>query len=97
MYKISVHGLRLVVLVFPFVGFQVVASSFFQAIGKARIAMFATVFRQVIGLLPLLFILPEFWGISGIWLAFPISDLISAVVVSFMLVEQWRRLSLIGG
>lgn len=97
LYEISVHGLRLVVLVFPFVGFQVVASSFFQAIGKARIAMFATVFRQVIGLLPLLFILPEFWGISGIWLAFPISDLISAVVVAFMLVEQWRRLSLIGG
>jgi Na+-driven multidrug efflux pump len=62
LYQISVHGLRLVILALPVVGFQVVASHFFQAIGKAKIALFATLFRQVIGLIPLLYILPEFWG-----------------------------------
>lgn len=92
LYNISVHGLRLAVMLFPFVGFQVVASNFFQAIGKARFAMFATLFRQVIALLPLLFILPEFWGITGIWLAFPFSDLAAAIVVAVMLVIQWRKL-----
>ena len=65
LYAITVPGLRLVIIALPLVGFQVVASHFFQAIGKARIAIFATLFRQVILLLPFLFILPEFWGITG--------------------------------
>jgi len=92
LYNISVNGLRLVILAFPLVGFQVVASHFFQAVGKARIAMFATLFRQVIGLIPLLFILPGFWGINGIWIAYPIADSMAALVVSFLLVREWRRL-----
>ncbi len=92
LYKISVHGLRLVILGLPLVGFQIVASHFFQAVGKAKIAMFATLFRQVITLIPLLFILPELWGISGIWLAYPISDTLSALVVSIFLIRAWRRL-----
>lgn len=92
LYNISVHGLRLVILALPIVGFQVVASHFFQAIGKARLAMFATLFRQVIGLIPLLFILPGFWGISGIWLAYPIADTMAAAAVSIVLVREWRRL-----
>lgn len=92
LYEISVHGLRLVILALPLVGFQVVASHFFQAVGKAKLAMFATLFRQVIGLIPLLFILPGFWGISGIWLAYPIADTMSASAVSVLLVREWRRL-----
>ncbi len=92
LYNISVHGLRLVILALPVVGFQIVASHFFQAIGRAKIAIFATLFRQVIALIPLLFILPEFWGISGIWLAYPLSDSLSALVVSIFLVRAWRRL-----
>lgn len=92
LYEISVHGLRLVILALPLVGFQVVASHFFQAIGKAKIAMFATLFRQVIGLIPLLFILPEFWGITGIWLAYPFADSMSALAVTFLLVREWNRL-----
>ena len=92
LYNISVHGLRLVILALPVVGFQIVASHFFQAIGKAKISMFATLFRQVFSLIPLLFILPGFWGISGIWLAYPISDSLSAMVVAVFLVKEWRRL-----
>jgi putative MATE family efflux protein len=92
LYTISIHGLRIVILALPVVGFQVVASHFFQAIGKARIALFATLFRQVIGLIPLLFILPGFWGITGIWAAYPISDSMAATVVSIFLIREWRRL-----
>lgn len=92
LYNISVHGLRLVILALPLVGFQIVASHYFQAIGKAKISMFATLFRQVITLIPLLFILPGFWGITGIWLAYPISDSLSAMVVGVFLVKEWQRL-----
>ncbi|NCB08624.1 MAG: MATE family efflux transporter [Bacteroidia bacterium] len=95
LYSLSVHGLRLVVLGFPLVGFQVVASNFFQSVGKANIAMFATLFRQVIGLIPLLFILPGFLGIMGIWLAYPIADTLSAVAVAFFLIREWKKLTML--
>lgn len=93
LYLITVRGLRLVVLAFPIVGFQVVASNFFQSVGKAKLAMFATLFRQVIVLIPLLYILPDFWEIDGIWLAYPFSDTLSAMAVSLILIREWRRLN----
>ncbi len=96
LYNISVRGLRLVILAFPLVGFQVVASHFFQSVGKARIAMFATLFRQVILLIPLLFILPEFWGITGIWIAYPLSDAVASLAVAIFLIREWKKLDLVG-
>ena len=92
LYLITVRGLRMVILALPIVGFQVVASNFFQSVGKARLAMFATLFRQVIVLIPLLYILPEFWEIDGVWLAYPFSDALSAMAVSVILLREWRRL-----
>ncbi len=95
LYDISVKGLRYVVLAFPLVGYQIVASNFFQAIGKAGLSMFATLCRQVIGLIPLLYILPRFWGIDGIWLSYPAADILAALVVGFLLYREWIRLPLI--
>ena len=93
LYDISVNGMRLVILALPIVGFQVVASNFFQSVGKAKLAMFATLFRQVIGLIPLLYILPGILGINGIWLAYPIADTMSAIAVSILLVREWKNLN----
>lgn len=92
LYDISVNGLRLVILALPIVGFQVVASNFFQSVGKAKLAMFATLFRQVIGLIPLIYILPNYWGINGIWFAFPLADTMSAIAVYFILIREWKLL-----
>ncbi len=92
LFNITIRGLRLMLLALPIVGFQIVASNFFQAVGKAKLAMFATLFRQIIGLIPLLLVLPTFWGIDGIWLSYPISDFMSAVVVGLILWREWKRL-----
>ncbi len=92
LYAITIRGLRLMLLALPIVGFQIVASNFFQAVGKAKLAMFATLFRQIIGLIPLLLVLPGFWGIDGIWLSYPISDSMSAIVVGLILWREWKRL-----
>jgi len=95
LFNIATRGLRLVILALPIVGYQVVASNFFQAIGKAGLSMFTTLFRQVLGLIPLLFILPGFLGIDGIWLSYPVADTLSAIVVGFLLYREWKRLPLI--
>lgn len=90
--EITVHGLRILILALPVVGFQVVAGNFFQSIGKAKIATMLTLLRQVLVLLPLLLIFSGNWGLTGIWSAFPASDAFSALVVTFFLTREWRRL-----
>ena len=92
LYDLTVHGMRVYILAWPVVGFQVVAGHFFQSVGKAKIAMFLTLLRQVLVLLPLLLFMPGWFGLTGVWAAFPVSDAISAIVVSVFLVREWRRL-----
>ena len=87
------QGLRLGLMALPFVGFQVVAGNFFQSMGKAKIAVVLTLLRQVIILIPLIFLLPNYLGLKGIWLSMPISDFCSAIVVVFILVNHWKKLS----
>ena len=87
------EGLRMCIMALPVVGFQVVVGNFFQSMGKAKIAVLLTLLRQVIILIPLLFILPNFFGLHGIWMAMPISDLCSGIVVVFFLVNQWKKLN----
>jgi len=87
------EGLRLGLLALPFIGFQVVAGNFFQSMGQAKIAVLLTLLRQVIILIPLLFILPNHFGLRGIWISMPISDLCSAAIVVFFLIHQWKKLN----
>lgn len=82
---IGSEGLRIGLLALPIVGFQVVAGNFFQSVGKAKIATLLTLLRQVIILIPLLFILPNYFQLHGIWMSMPISDACSALIVVYFL------------
>ncbi|MDE6323749.1 MAG: MATE family efflux transporter, partial [Paramuribaculum sp.] len=64
---IADRGLRIFFIFYPLVGCQIVIQNFFQSIGKPRISIFLSLTRQLIFLLPLLFILPRHWGIDGVW------------------------------
>lgn len=88
------NGLKLGLMALPFVGFQVIAGNFFQSMGKAKVAVLLTLLRQVIILIPLLFILPNQFGLNGIWMSMPISDFCSAIIVMFFLVNQWKKLNI---
>ena len=78
-------------LAFPIVGYQMVVTSFFQSIGKAKVSMFLSLSRQLIFLLPLLAVLPGYYGVDGVWWAMPISDVIAAVVTFFMMTAYMRK------
>ena len=84
------EGFRIVVLVFPIVGFQMVTSNFFQSIGMANKAIFLSLTRQLLFLLPCLIILPKFMGAAGIWWSMPISDVISSIVAAVLLYKQYQ-------
>ena len=90
MIDIAAHGLTITVLVFPIVGFQMVTSNFFQSIGMASKAIFLSLTRQLLILVPALLILPNFFGLSGVWYSMPLSDLISSIIAACMLWWQFN-------
>ncbi len=87
----AANGMRYLVAIFPIVGFQMVTVNFFQSIGKAKISIFLSLTRQLIFLIPCLFILPNFLGQQGVWISMPLSDLLSSLVAGFMLFKQFRE------
>ncbi len=73
-------GLKIYILMFPILGFQIVASNFFQSIGKPRLSIVLSISRQIIFLIPAILILPHFYGLNGIWYAMPIADFLSTIL-----------------
>jgi putative MATE family efflux protein len=76
----TVNALRISVILFPIIGFQIVVSNFFQSIGKAKLSIFLSLTRQFIFLIPSLFILPPLFGLNGVWSVLPVSDGLSSLV-----------------
>lgn len=84
----TIFALRIVILATPTIGVQVIASGMFQALGKALPALFLSLLRQIIILIPLILVIPRFLGINGIWISFPLADLIAfAISLVFYLRE----------
>lgn len=88
---ISATALRYITLAYVVIGFQIVVSSFFQCIGMARQAIFLSLSRQVLFLIPSLLILPLFLGLDGVWLANPLADILATSITTFLLFHQLRR------
>lgn len=89
----AAEGMRIVVMVFPIIGMQIVTVSFFQSIGHVGKSIFLSLTRQLLFLVPLLFILPRFFGLSGVWLSMPVADAISAVLSIVLLMKEIRMLN----
>ncbi len=89
--RYGIIGFRTYLFMLPVVGFQIIISNYFQSVGKAKIAAFLSLLRQVIILLPLLFILPKEFGLRGIWLASPIADTVAAMVSGTLMYLEWKR------
>ena len=89
--KMSVKAIRLNMLVFPVVGAQMVITTSFQGIGKVQLSIFLSLSRQLIFLLPLLLVLPLFFGIDGVWYALPASDFIAAVMAGVTMIWFVRK------
>ena len=88
---ISAKGMRIIVMFYPLIGMQMVATNFFQSIGQAGKSIFLSLTRQLLFLVPLLLILPQFMGVKGVWLAMPASDAISCIVTGTMLIFQYKK------
>lgn len=86
------NGLTIATMMFWGVGFQIVSTNFFQSLGMAAKSIFLSLTRQIIFLIPLLFLLSPHWGLSGVWAAFPISDALAIIVSAILVIYEFRSL-----
>ena len=84
-------AIRWVFVATPIVGVQLIGAAYYQAIGKALPALLLSLTRQGIFFIPLVYFLPSFFGINGVWLAFPIAELLAAIVTGCFLAYELRK------
>jgi putative MATE family efflux protein len=86
------HSLRIFLLMLPLAGFQIVSWAYFQAVGKPRQSLILTTTKQVLLFIPLIYILPHYFKLDGVWMTGPVSDLISACIAAVLLLFERKRL-----
>lgn len=85
--SLAIHGLKIYTLAFPVIGFQIISSAYFLAVGKPKLSFLISLLRQIIVMIPCLIILGKIFGIMGIWYATPLADTISTLL-TFILVRR---------
>ncbi|MGL4344964.1 MAG: MATE family efflux transporter [Cellulosilyticaceae bacterium] len=91
--QMTTEGMRIWGAAIFCIGFQIVASNYYQAIGKAKVAIVLSLMRQVILLIPAIMILSSVWGLNGIWVAGPISDFLSTVITAVVFLFEVKHLN----
>jgi putative MATE family efflux protein len=86
--------MRIIMLVIPFISIQLVGTTYAQAIGRAVPALIFSMMRQILFFIPLLFILPRFFGLTGVWYCFPIADFLSCIIILFWLLSEMKKLDI---
>ena len=90
--ELAAKGLRLINLMLPIVGFQMVTTNLFQCLGMINKSIILSMSRQLLFLLPLLYVMPMFLGAKGVWVSFPIADSLAALVTFIMLMDLMKKL-----
>ncbi len=88
---LSAHGLRIMNVMFPVVGFQMVGTNLFQCLGMVKKSIFLSLTRQLLCLVPALYTLPLLLGADGVWWSFPISDVVASILTAVLLGRLFRK------
>lgn len=90
--EIGANGMKIFFTMLPLIGFQIVSSNYFQATGKPKQAMFLSLSRQVLMLIPAILILPRFFGLNGVWMAGPTADFFATLLTGSFILYELRNL-----
>lgn len=90
--KQAIKAIQINMMMYPFIGYQMVVTNFFQCIGKVKISIFLSLSRQLLFLLPLLAALPHFFGLNGVWAALPSSDFTASFIAAIIMLVFVRRI-----
>jgi len=89
----TTHAMAVFLAVLPVIGFQIICTGYFQAVGKARESAILSLSRQVLLFIPLLLILPRFWGIDGVWRTAPIADSLAALLTAILIYLEMKKIN----
>ncbi|WP_373763226.1 MATE family efflux transporter [Porphyromonas loveana] len=92
MVDLCAPALRITLAGFSLLGFQITTTQFFQSIGLSRKAIFLSLTRQILFLIPCLLTIPRFLGLNGVWWSLPISDMASVILAFFMITIHMKRI-----
>lgn len=92
MLTLGVSALRMNFCVTPILGFVLLVTTFFQSVGRPLPSIIITMLRQVVFLVPFIYIFPLFFNIDGIFMAQPISDILALILSSILVIQEHRRL-----
>ncbi len=89
--ELAARALRITTIVFPIVGFQAISTNFFQSLGMVQKSVILSLSRQILFLLPLLYALPLWFGAEGVWMSFPVSDVIATLLTIYMIRRLFKK------
>ena len=90
--QMSAHAIRVMNIAFPLVGFQMVIGNFFQCLGMVKKSIFLSLSRQLLFLVPMVYLLPLIWQESGVWASFPLSDSLSIILATVLILSLLSKL-----
>ncbi len=90
---LAAHGLRTMNILFPIIGFQMVATNLFQCLGMVHKSIILSLSRQLLFLVPAVFLLPLAYDVDGVWYGFPLSDFLASILTIIFLVSLMRKLA----
>lgn len=90
--QLTVKAMLVYFAVTPVIGFQIICSHYFQAVGKPVQSTILSLSRQVLLFIPLLLILPRFWGIDGVWRSAPIADALAVMLTAVLIYFEMKKL-----
>jgi Na+-driven multidrug efflux pump len=87
----AARGLKTMNVGFALVGFGMVSGNLFQCLGMVKKSIFLSLTRQLIFLLPFIYTLPIWFGDQGVWMSFPISDILNIIVSAILIINLFRK------
>jgi len=89
--NVAITGLRLQIIMLPLLCINIMGVAYYQSIARAKMSMSLSMLRQFILLIPLILILPNLWGLIGVWCAKPIADGIAVFITLYLLIKDRKN------
>ena len=92
LFDLTVNSLRIVFSMVFCAGFHLIGGSYFQAVGRAKVTTFLNIVRQLALMIPMIYMLPKYFGVNGVWMATPVTDFTLSVITLFFVAREFKRL-----
>jgi putative MATE family efflux protein len=92
LFQLTLSSMRKFYSMILILGFNTIGTSYFQAVGRAKITTGLNILKQCVLMIPLLYILPKFLGANGVWFALPIADFTLCIITSYFVIREFKKL-----